>query len=239
MRSASVIIVGNEILTGKFADENGPYFIRRFRSLGVRLRRLVVVPDETDAIADEVARAAEASDEVFTTGGVGPTHDDVTFEGVAAAFGLPVVVHPDLHAQLVQHGLPDDAANLRMAQVPEGATLVWPTLASFPIVKVRNVWVLPGVPGLVRQKFEAIAPELAGPEVHCRRVFARDREPEVAGWLTDVAARCAGVEIGSYPRWGEGEHRLIVTLESLDGDALELALAAVVARLDVVRVEGP
>ncbi len=239
MRSASVVIIGNEILTGKFADENGPYFITRFRALGVSLRRLVVIPDGIPEIADEVRACSAQSDEVFTTGGVGPTHDDLTFEGVAEAFGLPLRVHPDLLQKLREYGAPEDAMNLRMATVPEGAQLVWPTQASFPIVKVRNVWVLPGVPALVRQKFEAVAPQFAGEAVSCVRVFARNRESDVAGWIAQVASDHRGVEIGSYPRWGEGAHRLIVTLEASSMLAVQAARDQLVAGLDVVTVEGP
>lgn len=236
MPTAAVVIIGREILTGKFADDNGPYLIGRLRALGVDLVRMAVIDDRIDAIADEVRRCAAAVDHVFTTGGVGPTHDDVTFEGIAAAFGVPLVLDEDLASLLRAHGL-GDPMNLRMATVPQGAVLDRAGEASFPTVRVRNVIVMPGIPALVRQKFEALAPSLAGTRVRTLRVYARDRESDVAGALAAIDAAHPAVEIGSYPRFGEGEHRLIVTAECFDAAALAAARDAIVAAVDVVRVE--
>lgn len=236
MATASVVIVGNEILTGKFPDENGPFFVRRLRELGVDLLRLSVVPDQLDAIADEVARCSSSHDHVFTTGGVGPTHDDVTFEGIARAFGVGLRVHPDLVEILERFGMADDA-NLRMATVPHGAELVASELTRYPVVRVRNVWVLPGVPSLARKKFEVIAPMLAGTVVRCLRVYARDWESDVAGALAAIQGAHPAVDVGSYPRFEADDHKLIVTLESRDAAALDAARRVLLPRLDVVRVE--
>lgn len=238
MGTASVVIIGNEILTGKFADENGPYLIGRLRTLGVDLVRMSVIQDEVDMIAEEVRRCAERSDQVFSTGGVGPTHDDLTFDGVAAAFGVPTALHPELAELVRKHGGADPMA-LRMAMLPVGAELVWPFRGSFPIVRMRNVWVLPGVPALVKQKFEAIAPRFAGTQIGCARIYASDTESEVATPIAEVAAGFPSVAIGSYPRWGEVSHKLIVTLESRDPGALLAARDALAARLSVVAIEGP
>ncbi|MCB9682060.1 MAG: competence/damage-inducible protein A [Alphaproteobacteria bacterium] len=237
MSRASVVVIGNEILTGKFADENGPFFIRRFRELGVDLVRLVTIADTIEAIADEVALCAARSDHVFTTGGVGPTHDDLTFEGIAAAFDLPLRVHPDLVALMERFGMPRDAANLRMATLPEGAELVLGEGMHYPVIRVRNVWILPGVPFLAARKFEVIAPMLTGQKVGCLKVYARNQETDVAAALAGIQAAHPGVDIGSYPRFGEGDHSLIVTLESRDPAALAAARAATVSALDVLRVE--
>src|SRR5690606_10377770 len=115
MATAAGIIIGNEILSGKFADENGPFLIRRLRSLGVDLVRLVTIPDVPRVIAEEVRRCSQLADHVFTTGGVGPTHDDVTLESVALAFDLPLERNPALVRVLERFELPLDEANLRMA----------------------------------------------------------------------------------------------------------------------------
>ncbi|MCB9663402.1 MAG: competence/damage-inducible protein A [Alphaproteobacteria bacterium] len=239
MSAASVVVIGNEILTGKFADENGPYFVRRFRTLGVDLVRLVVIRDVVDEIADEVARCAQGADHVFTTGGVGPTHDDRTFEGVAAAFDLPLRVDPRLVEIMEGFGMEATDANLRMATVPEGAELVLHPTMPYPVIRVRNVWVLPGVPQLVKQKFEVIAPQLAGEAVRCVRIYANDHESEVASLLAGAQAAHPAVEIGSYPRFHGRDHRLIVTLEARDEVALAAAVERVRQGLDVVRLEGP
>ncbi len=238
MPTAAIVIIGNEILSGKFADENGPYLIGRLRTLGVDLHRLAVIPDLVPVIASEVRAASEAFDHVFTTGGVGPTHDDVTFEGIAAAFGMGLRLDPDLSALLDHFGMERTEAVLRMVRIPEGAELMTHDMTTFPVVKVRNVFVFPGVPRLLRQKFELVAPHIASEAVRCVRIFARDHETAVAQAISDVAAAFPTVEIGSYPRFGEGEHKLIVTLEGRDDQALRAASDRLTAALDVVAVEG-
>ena len=124
MTTAAVIIIGNEILSGKFADENGPYAIRRLRELGVDLERMVVIPDTPEVIAAEVSLASQRFDWVFTSGGVGPTHDDVTLESVAAGLGESLVLHPDLLALLDGFGIERTPSSLRMARVPESTRLI-------------------------------------------------------------------------------------------------------------------
>lgn len=223
MPSAAVVIIGNEILTGKFADENGPWLIQRFRTLGTDLGRVVTIPDEVDTIAEEVRRCSERYDHVVTSGGVGPTHDDVTFEGVAMAFGLPMEPHPDLIALAQRYNLPDNAGTLRMATVPVGTELVAHESLSYPAMRVRNVWVLPGVPRLFKNKFEAIASRFAGEAVRTARLYTAEDEWDIAERLTSVATRYPTVSIGSYPRFGEGPYHVIVTLESRDGEALDRA----------------
>lgn len=237
MATAAVLIIGDEILSGKFPDENGPHLIRRLRELGVDLVHLAVLTDDVAVIAEEVARASARCDHVFTTGGVGPTHDDLTFEGVARAFDQDLVVHPELAGLLDRHRMERTPSNLRMATVPAETELVWTEGFGFPTVRVGNVWVLPGVPPLMRQKFELVAPRFADEAVRCVRVFARDLETDVAQALGGVQARHDRVGIGSYPRFGASDHRLIVTLESRDEAALDAAVDAVVDVLDVVRVE--
>lgn len=237
MLTAAVIIIGDEILTGKFPDENGPFLIRRLRELGVSLLRVVTIRDDRETIADEVRRCAALADHVFTTGGVGPTHDDLTFEGVAAAFGLPLEERPELVALLRQFGLALDPMNLRMATVPVGTELLHPDAWGYPILRVRNVVILPGVPKIMRSKFEALAPSLAGEALHTARVYAGDRESEVAVPMAEVAAQYPQVSIGSYPRFDE-EIPLIVTFEGADRDAVVAAARSLARSLRVVRTEG-
>ncbi len=228
MPTAAVLIIGDEILTGKFTDENGPFLIGRLRALGCDLRRLVVVSDTVEAIAEEVARAS-GFDHVITTGGVGPTHDDVTFEGVAAGLRRPLVIAPELVALLGRAGLPPTDTNLRMCRVPAGYELVYGR-SSFPVVRAGNTWVFPGVPSLLQKKFEDVADAFRGVPVATARRSTRRRETDLAPALTAVAERFPTVTIGSYPRWsgGEGmrEEELVLTLESRDPDALSRAVAA-------------
>lgn len=237
MATAAIVIIGNEILTGKFRDENGPYLVDRLRALGVDVGRLVTIPDIHAEIADEVRACASRFDHVFTTGGVGPTHDDITLESIATAFGLELEVRPELVELLRHHRLPEDEATMRMATVPVGAELVRHETTRYPAIKVRNVWVFPGIPALMKQKFEIVAPRFAGEAVHTARFYCRDSEMHVAKELAEVAARHPTVDIGSYPRFGETEHSLIVTLESRDQAALAQARSDLAVMLDVVRAE--
>ncbi len=226
MPTAAVLIIGDEILSGKFADENGPYLIRRLRELGCDLRRLVVLPDVLDQIAAEVRRC-EGFDHVITTGGVGPTHDDVTFEGVALGLSRPLEVAEDLLVLLDRSGLPRTPTNLRMCTVPVGARLVYGA-SSFPVVSAGNVWVFPGVPALFRKKFEEVAGSFRGVPVSTARRTTRRAETSLAAALGGVASAHPTVAIGSYPRWSDElrEVEVTVTLESRDEEALAAALAA-------------
>lgn len=215
MPTAAVVIIGNEILSGKFADENGPYLITRLRALGVDLHRLVVIPDTMDAIATEVREASRRHDHVFTTGGVGPTHDDITMPAVAAAFDLPLVRHPELLAILVRKlGADAPPAALRMAEVPEGSALWWDEGVRFPLVVTRNVAIFPGVPALLKLKFEAAAWRWAGTPVSQRRLWTFRDEPAIADVLTEATTRWPAVAIGSYPRFELDPPQVLVTLES-------------------------
>jgi len=236
MPTAAAIIIGNEILTGKFADENGPFLVERLRTLGVDLLRVVTLADDRDAIAREVAHCSQHFDVVFTSGGVGPTHDDVTLESVAQAFGVPAVPAQPLVDILAAAGLTDPHA-LRMATVPEGTDLLWEADATYPVLRMRNVYVLPGVPPLFRAKFELVAYRFAGEQVHTARLFTDERETAIAARLSDAQDAHPDVDIGSYPRFGEGPWRVIVTLESRDEDALVRADAALRQVLHLV--DGP
>src|SRR5262249_41300729 len=144
------ILIGNEILSGKIVDANASYLCRELRGLGVDVRKITVIPDDVDLIAFEVSAFSRAFDVVFTSGGVGPTHDDVTIEGVARALGVPVVRDQRL-VRLLEAFYRDrrqelNEARLKMAEVPEGAELMAGETLTFPAVLVRNIYVLPGVP---------------------------------------------------------------------------------------------
>ena len=226
MPSAAVIVIGDEILTGKFPDDNGPFLIRRLRALGADLGRLAIIGDSPDAIADEVSRCSADYDHVITTGGVGPTHDDRTLEGVALAVGRQLVVAPRLLALLDRFGMERSDANLSMATIPEGAELIDAPGSSFPVVRVVNVWVLPGIPSLMRTKFEDIATHFAGSQVHVERLYCTQGESEIADRLAEVEARYSDVSIGSYPRWGESQYRVMITADSRDESQLREAVRA-------------
>jgi molybdenum cofactor synthesis domain-containing protein len=231
-KTAGIILIGNEILSGKIRDENAAYLCRELRALGVEVRRITVIPDEVALIADEVAAFTKAFDLVFTSGGVGPTHDDVTIEGVARAMAVPVVRHPELVALLERYyrGKVTEAA-LRMAEIPEGAELVTGGTLRFPTVLMRNVYVLPGVPEIFRQKFDALRERFRDQPIHLKNVFVRIGEGTLADYLNRLLESFPLLQLGSYPEFSNPEYQVKVTLESRDRGYLEQALGDFLARL--------
>ncbi len=235
-KTAGILLIGNEILSGKITDVNAAYLCRELRPLGVDVRRITVIPDEVDLIAREVTAFSGDFDHVFTSGGVGPTHDDVTIEGVARGMGVPVVRHPVLAGLLERYyGDRLNEANLRMAEVPEGAELVGENLR-FPCVKIRNVYVLPGVPEIFRQKFDAIRDRFRDEPFHLKNVFVGIGEGTLADYLNDLLRDFPLLMLGSYPEFSNPEYRVKVTLESRDRAYVERALEQFLRRLPAAAV---
>jgi molybdenum cofactor synthesis domain-containing protein len=240
--TAGIVIIGDEILSGKFADENAAFLIGELRALGVDLRRITVVPDVVDDIAAAVCEAAARFDHVFTSGGVGPTHDDVTMAAIARGFGTTVVRHPDLEARVRGYWKDKLAdANLRLAEVPDGAELVYGKDKIWPVVCYRNVYILPGVPALFRRKFVDIRDRFRAVPVTAARLYVTAEEGELAPELDAVVAHHPGVKVGSYPRFSETDFRVMVTLEGASADEVAAAFGELAHALGdkVVRREEP
>ncbi|MCB9548394.1 MAG: competence/damage-inducible protein A [Myxococcales bacterium] len=242
MQTAAILLIGNEILSGKIRDENASWLAVRLRALGVNLRRICVVPDEPDAIVDELLRIHATVDHVFTSGGVGPTHDDVTMDSVARAFGVEVIDHPELAALIRSfYGEGTLAGHLRMARVPDGTVLVAGGDIRWPVCQFQNVYILPGVPQLFRAKFDAIADRFREGAFYLRSVFLDADEGSVVDVLRDLEHRFP-VAVGSYPRFGDPDHRIRVTIEARAAAPVDAAVDALVAALPpaiVLRVEAP
>ena len=230
--SAGVVVIGNEILSGKVVDTNSPFLASELRPLGVNLMRITTIPDELPLIRDEVRYQHETFDRVFTSGGVGPTHDDVTIEGVARGMGLKLVRHPMLVAILERHFRDRlTEAHLRMAEMPEGADLVGGEMVRFPTILMRDVYILPGVPEIFRQKFEAIRERFRDEPIHLSNVFVAIGEGVLADYLNGLLADYPNLLLGSYPELSNPEYKVKVTLESRDRGYLEGALAEFLRRL--------
>ncbi len=214
-RTAGVVIVGNEILGGKIEERNAAFLIRRFRALGVRLREVAFVEDDRDAIAEAVARLAARCDVVCTSGGVGPTHDDVTVDGVARAFGLPVVEEAAIVATMTRvMKAPPSAGYRRMARVPQGAELVFSERSPWPTVKVRNVYVFPGIPWLLERKFRDVEADIAcSLPLWAASFDLHGQEADLCEALDGIVARHPEVEVGSYPRFDGRRWTIRLTLE--------------------------
>jgi molybdenum cofactor synthesis domain-containing protein len=240
-KTAAIIVIGNEILSGKVVDTNAAFLTQELRALGVTLRRILVIPDEVDTIAEAIRTYRAAVDVLFTSGGVGPTHDDVTMAGVAAGLGRRVVRHPLLEQKIREFsGDKIDDARLKMAEVPEGTELIFEGNRAFPTIQVENIYILPGIPEIFREKFLAIKSRFAVDPYHLRVVYLRAVESAIARYLNETLAAFPQLQLGSYPKLSDPEYRVRVTLESKDAEYANRAFEDLVARLPpdiIVRTE--
>lgn len=242
MPTAGIVIIGDEILSGKFVEENAAFLIGELRSLGVDLRRITVVPDDLHDIASTVVATSDRFDHVFTSGGVGPTHDDITMAAIAHAFGTTVTRHPDLEMRVRAYWKDRLAdANLRLADVPAGAELVFGKDQVWPVVCYRNVYIMPGVPTLFRRKFIDIRDRFRSVPVTAARVYVDLDEGELAPHLDAVVKDFPAVRVGSYPRFSERDFKVLVTLEGTDGAQVTAAFEILVRSVGgkLVRREDP
>lgn len=231
-KSAGIVIIGNEVLSGKTQDTNSYFLCTELRQLGVEVQKISTIPDVIELIGREVAEFSKRFDFVFTTGGVGPTHDDVTIDGIAHGFGLKVVRHPDIERRMRQRlGGDINEARLRMANVPEGAELL-ATEASFaPIVKIHNVFIFPGIPRILQERFHAIKEQFREAPYFLKNVYVKSGEGVIAKMLNDVLATFPQLLLGSYPVLDIPEYKVKVTFESKDPEYLQRALQSFLASL--------
>lgn len=241
-KTAGILVIGNEILSGKTADENSLFLVRELRDLGVDVRKISVIPDVTETIASEVRSFSGAFDYVFTTGGVGPTHDDLTMEGIALAFHRKIERNPELEKALRGYYATNlFEPNLRMADVPVGARLIGAPGLWFPVVVVENVFVFPGVPEIFQRKFLRIREMFRDAPYHLREVYLRADEGQIAAILHDILARFPDLLLGSYPYFDDRAYSIKLTLESKDAayaDAAYQMLLNELARIDLMPVAG-
>eukprot|EP00746_Dinoflagellata_sp_MGD_P028202 gnl/MRDRNA2_/MRDRNA2_166691_c0_seq1.p1 gnl/MRDRNA2_/MRDRNA2_166691_c0~~gnl/MRDRNA2_/MRDRNA2_166691_c0_seq1.p1 ORF type:complete len:534 (-),score=106.39 gnl/MRDRNA2_/MRDRNA2_166691_c0_seq1:149-1684(-) len=258
--TAGLVIIGDEVLKGQVSDTNTPFAARLLRSQGVALRRVSVIPDTEKEIVNELRSQSTAFDVVFTSGGLGPTHDDITLKSVASAFDMELEANEEmlelLRARAGKTGAtggtePEDAAMLRQAQLPKGAVLRTPPESAdgekvWPVLQCRNVFVLPGVPRVFEQKVKTICDHfLVGAlgRPHTRRILLSVNEEKVAQIVEDTAESLRPkVKIGSYPVEddSQGEVHTIITLESRCEQAVEGAVQHLLSRIDsnmIVRVD--
>jgi len=240
--TAAALLIGNELLSGKTREANLCELARTLRTLGVRLARVVMVGDEVEVIAREVTALSEGFDVVFTSGGIGPTHDDVTIDAVAQAFGVATCADPGMEALLRAHYQDRCSdAHLRMALVPDGAELATADDVPWPTVLMRNVWVLPGIPEVFRMKLSVVRAWIRGPAPFLTRaVLTRLEEPDLKPLLDQIVAAHPSVEVGSYPKWLGADYRTKITFDSLEARSLQAALDAFLSQVPttaVVRTE--
>ncbi|HEY5659045.1 MAG TPA: molybdopterin-binding protein [Myxococcota bacterium] len=232
MSSAGILVIGNEILSGKVVDTNSPYLCRELRALGVDVERIFTIPDVVDVVAENVKLMSQSYDYVLTSGGIGPTHDDLTVEGVAAAFGRPLELSTDIEARIRRAtGRTPNRSQLKMAHIPAGATLIDSGDLWFPLVVVENVYIFPGIPELLRKKFESVRDRFRGVPFVLKRVYVTLMESSIAEQLDALLHEFPELLLGSYPRIHEESFRVMLTLESRDAGYVQRALDSLLAHL--------
>ena len=226
--TAALLIIGNEILSGRTVDANLPYIAKRLNELGIRLREVRVVPDIEAEIVVAVNALRTRYSYVFTTGGIGPTHDDITADCVARAFGLALPENPEARRRLAERyaesGIELNEARLRMARAPEGAVLIDNPVSAAPGFQVENVFVMAGVPKIMQAMFESLRDRLVGGDpLLSRSITCRLAEGQLAQGLGEIQVRHEGVNIGSYPSYSSSGFGVAVVLRHTDRAVLDAA----------------
>jgi len=234
--TAALVVIGDEILSGRTQDKNIAQLAPWLNDQGIRLAEVRVVPDDPQRIGEAVNALRAAHDYLFTTGGIGPTHDDITVDAIAAALGVPVIVHPAARRILEDYyrdrpgGLTE--ARLRMARVPEGAELIENPSSGAPGIKLGNIYILAGVPSIAASMIEGLTGKLEGGRpVVSVTVGARAAESDVADLLRETESAHPGVVIGSYPFFKDGRYGANFVVRSEDGELANATAEELSSRL--------
>ena len=248
--TAALVVIGDEILSGRTKDKNIGWLAEQLSALGIQLGEARVIADKKFVIIDTVQTLSKAYDLVFTSGGIGPTHDDITTDAVAAAFDVSVIRHPEAERRLIEHykntDLEFNGARQKMADIPDTARLIDNPLSAAPGYIIGNVYVLPGVPTILQAMFEGLKNELPGGVVMTRiTVRCETGEGNIAAILADVEAGYQGVSIGSYPYMKPGHFGTAVVVSGLDAEvttaaakSVEAAVRAFGADANLVNADG-
>jgi molybdopterin-biosynthesis enzyme MoeA-like protein len=238
---ACLLVIGNEVLSGRTQDLNIKFIATGLGEIGIPLREVRVIPDVADTIIATLNEVRAKFDHVFTTGGIGPTHDDITSECVAAAFGVPWEPHPEAWALMERHYKPGDfnPARQRMATMPRGATLITNAISIAPGFTIGNVHVMAGVPRIMQSMFGALAPTLAGgPPIVSRAVYAIGLlEGRVAADLKAVQDRYPALDLGSYPFYRATGNGVALVAKGPDAAEAEAAIAEVTVLITAMGLE--
>ncbi len=229
-----MLVIGDEILSGKVEEANVAVLSRALRALGIELRRVVVVKDDVDTIVREVRELSRSHDWLVTSGGVGPTHDDVTIEAVARAFDVPVETSPLMEQMLRDHYRERcTEGHLRMALIPRGASLEVTETVRWPTVRMGNTWVMPGIPEVFQMKIPVLAHHIgrSGSAFVTRAVFTRMDEGDLKPLLDAVVSEFPDVAVGSYPKWMDPAYKTKITFDGREERRVDAARDAFVSAL--------
>lgn len=232
--TAAMLVIGDEILSGRTRDANMHHLAGALTAAGIALMEVRIVADEHDRIIDALNALREGYDTVFTSGGIGPTHDDITADAVAAAFGVAIDVREDARALLAAHyestGRTLNDARLRMARIPEGATLIDNPVSIAPGFSIGNVHVMAGVPSVFQAMVASVMPGLkGGPPLLSKSLRVARGEGDIAGPLGEIATAHPDVSLGSYPFQQDGIHGANIVARSADAARLDQVMAALKA----------
>ena len=230
---ACLLVIGNEVLSGRTQDANIKFLAIGLGEIGIPLREVRVIPDVRDTIIAVVNEVRAKFDHVFTTGGIGPTHDDITSECIAAAFGVPWEPHPEAWARMEASYKPGEfnAARQRMGTMPKGASLINNAVSIAPGFTMGNVHVMAGVPRIMQAMFAVLAPTLKGGKpIISRAVYAlRLAEGAIADGLGAIQDRYPGLDLGSYPYYRPSGNGVAIVAKGTDVAAAEAAITEVSA----------
>lgn len=222
--TAAYIGIGDELLAGRTQDTNFVYLAQTLQDLGIRLMRGVIIPDDLDAIQEALKDLRHRFTYIFVSGGLGPTHDDVTVEGVARALDVGVIRHPILERKLKEfYGDKLDEASLKMASVPEGAALHFCDRLIIPVLSVENVYLFPGIPELFRQKIDSIKERFRSTPYFTEEITCDRLESQIADILLQTLDLFPTVKIGSYPKWDKEGYSVKIVVESKEKEPVEKA----------------
>jgi molybdenum cofactor synthesis domain-containing protein len=222
-KKAAIIIIGNEILSGRTQDQNISYIAKELEKLGIVLDEIVIIPDDEQTIIDKIKHYSESYDYVFTTGGIGPTHDDITTASIAKAFNVELLRNPEAVSIMERYYDPGTLteARLKMADIPEGASLIDNPVSGAPAFQINNVFVLAGVPNIMQAMFDSLVERLvSGPPILTSSVCTNLTESKLAEGMTNIQNECEAVSIGSYPYFKRGKLGVNIVLRSTEKELL-------------------
>lgn len=224
-KTACVVIIGNEILTGRTQDINLAYIGKKLLEKGIRMMHARVIPDIEQDIIDTINEVRVKYDYIFTTGGIGPTHDDITADSIAKAFGVKNVLNAQARARLLAYYKSEENLNegrLRMAHIPEGASLIDNPVSTAPGFKIGNVHVMAGIPNVMQAMLDGVLPNLlGGPPIKSRSISCMIGESIIAKEMGEIAQKYPNVDIGSYPYFRMGSYGLSLVIRGVDATAMD------------------
>ncbi|GLQ07290.1 competence/damage-inducible protein A [Sneathiella chinensis] len=241
--TAAMLVIGDEILSGRTQDKNVSFVATALGEIGIQLREVRIIPDVEQEIVDAINHFRKKYDYVFTSGGIGPTHDDITADSVAAAFGVGIDHHPEAMEILTRHyetsGIEFNDARKRMARIPDGADLIENPVSKAPGFRLENVFVMAGVPSILQAMMAGVLPLLSGgARMISRTIGVPLAEGKVAQDLGLLQDKYPEVSIGSYPYFRQGEVGTNLVLRSIHGDKLDAAFSDLRVILDGLGVTG-